>query len=92
MREHLTFGAWLRGRRAEKGQTQDDAVAAVGCSRASWADWEAEKRLPVKIADLVKLAEWSGDTTPIELFAIVVAATDETPEPTEVEPDRVAAS
>jgi len=79
VRQNLTFGAWLRGRRAEKGQTQEEARAEVGVSRANWAQWETEARLPKKIRDLTRLSAWAENVTATQLFELVIADLDRQP-------------
>lgn len=54
------FGAWLRGRRAEKRQTQEEAASEIGLSADLVARWEREQRLPVKVADVLALEAWAG--------------------------------
>jgi transcriptional regulator with XRE-family HTH domain len=55
-----TFGAWLRGLRAEKQQTQDEASTALGVSTDLLASWENERRIPVKVSHVLRAAAWAG--------------------------------
>ncbi len=56
----ITFGAWLRGRRAEKNQTQEQTAEAIGVGPKTLAGWEAERALPIKILDVIQVAEWAS--------------------------------
>jgi transcriptional regulator with XRE-family HTH domain len=78
IRSDLTFAAWLRGRRAQLGQRQEDACRAVGISRPTWVGWEKGTILPTKVADLHKLADW-GDVETSDLLRITTPEVPETP-------------
>lgn len=56
----ITFGAWLRGRRAELRQTQEEAAAALDVSPNLVLAWEGERKVPVKVAHVLRIAEWAG--------------------------------
>lgn len=57
--EIMTFGAWLRGRRAERGQRQEVAAKACQVGRHTWQSWEADKTHPKRIKHLVAIAAWA---------------------------------
>jgi len=73
----VPFGAWLRGRRAEKRQTQEEAASELGLSVDLVARWEREQRLPVKVADVLALEAWAEVErgTVFELVARALEAT-----------------
>lgn len=61
MNKNLDFSSWIRGRRAEKRQTQNEAAAEVGVSRGLWVIWEGKSDLPVsKVTHVHKIALWAG--------------------------------
>lgn len=55
----MTFGAWLRGRRAERGQRQEVAAKACRVGRHTWQSWEADKTHPKRIKHLTAIAQWA---------------------------------
>lgn len=55
----LRFDAWLRGRRAERSQRQEQAAKACGVGRHTWQAWEAGKAHPKRIKHLVAIAQWA---------------------------------
>lgn len=59
MLNDLSLDAWLRGKRAQKAQTQAEAAEAIGVSTTVIGRWEGGE-LPAKIVDVVALARWGG--------------------------------
>lgn len=59
MANDLSLDAWLRGKRAQKAQTQSEAAAEIGVSTNVIGRWEGGE-LPRKIVDIAGLAQWAG--------------------------------
>jgi transcriptional regulator with XRE-family HTH domain len=57
-----TFGAWLRGRRAELRQTIAESAEVLGISENTMSRWERELLQPVKVVDIHRLADWAGES------------------------------
>ena len=55
-----TFDAWIRGRRAERRETQAELAERLQVSPWLVARWEKGLDVPVKVVHLSRLAEWSG--------------------------------
>ncbi len=73
MRTDLSFGAWLRGRRAQLGSTMDEAASECGVSRRTWSEWESDGGEPSKVADVRSVARWAK-TDVMQLFAMLAEA------------------
>lgn len=52
------FGAFLKERRAAKGQTQAQAAAEVGVHSVTWSGWE--RGLRPDRDKIFKVADWAG--------------------------------
>ena len=72
----MTFGAWLRGRRAERRLSQVEAAECIGISANRFAKWENDNEEPIKLVHIRKLARWGGATVP-ELLPMLKAGLPE---------------
>ncbi len=66
------FGAWLRGQRAERRETQDQTAEKLGVSADLLARWESERRLPLKVSHILRVAAWAGEHRG-DVFELVAA-------------------
>ena len=65
------FAAWLRMERARMGGLQREVAAALGISTVTLRAWEQGRSMPVKIASLRVLANWSGRATIHDVLAML---------------------
>lgn len=55
----ITIDAWIRGRRAERDESQDVAAEALGVTVRTLGAWERGEP-PIKVEHLRALAAWGG--------------------------------
>ena len=59
----MTFAEWIKGRRADKGQSRPAAAREIGVCANTLKNWENARTFPATLASLRGLVGWSEDTS-----------------------------